>query len=405
MADIRFDEFIIKQLSKESELPVYVVDNVSGKPVAAYSQKGNIEELYRKNSTLLKKLVSTVKKDISPTVIILPDFLCFGVYGDAQKHCHIWGPCSLNYAEGLISKENSGTSSIINLSTQIPGSWHKMTLILSIAFYSYTDRKIDPLDIYAQWLEQNEEYQVNPADVELYRIEQDDEEKRYNSADFERELMDCISNGDTKHLEQLMSISINELDGVGIPARDQYKQMEYFCISCITLVTRAAIRGGLKPETAFELSDVYMQKIEKCRSAEELAKTSLGMEMDFAERVAAEKGGKKRNVIVEAGKDYIAKHLRKPFQIGKMAEELETNSTYLSRIFKQSTGLTIQQYISYERCKHAANLLKFSDFSILRISQYFCFSSQSHFGRQFKAIYGITPGEYRKQNMYYDKKW
>ena len=53
-----------------------------------------------------------------------------------------------------------------------------------------------------------------------------------------------------------------------------------------------------------------------------------------------------------------------------------------------------------ERCEHAANMLKYTDYSIAVIAEYFCFSTQSHFGKQFKKVYGMTPKEYRKANRY-----
>ena len=46
---------------------------------------------------------------------------------------------------------------------------------------------------------------------------------------------------------------------------------------------------------------------------------------------------------------------------------------YLSHRFAEAEGISIQQYILQEKCHHAANLLKFSDYSIALISEYFGF--------------------------------
>ena len=59
--------------------------------------------------------------------------------------------------------------------------------------------------------------------------------------------------------------------------------------------------------------------------------------------------------------------------------------------------MTLQQYVIRERCAHAANMLKYSDYSISLIAEYFCFSTQSHFGRVFKEYSGMTPLEYRNR--------
>ena len=87
-------------------------------------------------------------------------------------------------------------------------------------------------------------------------------------------------------------------------------------------------------------------------------------------------------------------------KVGDIAPAIGVNRSYLTRRFKENEGMSIQQYIIRERCSHAANLLKFSDYPISIISEYFCFSSQSHFGKQFKMIYGMTPNEYRSKNKY-----
>ena len=119
--------------------------------------------------------------------------------------------------------------------------------------------------------------------------------------------------------------------------------------------------------------------------------------MDYVERVRKLLDQEKKNVHVEACKDYIARNLRKHFRVSDISEALHLNQSYLSKIFMKYEQLTLQQYIAKERCIHAANMLRFTDFSIPVIAEYFCFATQSHLGTQFKKFYGMTPGEYRKR--------
>ena len=72
--------------------------------------------------------------------------------------------------------------------------------------------------------------------------------------------------------------------------------------------------------------------------------------------------------------------------------------TYLSRLFHRSEGVTVQQYIQREKCRHAARMLQYSEYTISQIDQYFGFSSQSYFGACFQTWYGMTPNAYRKAN-------
>ncbi|MBR0215617.1 MAG: helix-turn-helix transcriptional regulator [Clostridia bacterium] len=56
-----------------------------------------------------------------------------------------------------------------------------------------------------------------------------------------------------------------------------------------------------------------------------------------------------------------------------------------------------QRSISGKKSEEAARLLAFTDKSLISISDYLGFSSQSHFARVFKKYIGMTPSEYRSR--------
>lgn len=96
------------------------------------------------------------------------------------------------------------------------------------------------------------------------------------------------------------------------------------------------------------------------------------------------------------------KALVEAFQVQDIANALKINRSYLARVFKEQEDVTVQEYILKERCSHAANMLKFTEYNISIIAEYFCFSTQSHFGKTFKKVYGMTLNEYRRKNQYID---
>ncbi len=67
--------------------------------------------------------------------------------------------------------------------------------------------------------------------------------------------------------------------------------------------------------------------------------------------------------------------------------------------FKKETGETIARYIIKAKLQESKQLLAYSNKSIADISNFFYFSSQSHFQRAFKNEYGITPLTYRKKKL------
>ena len=98
---------------------------------------------------------------------------------------------------------------------------------------------------------------------------------------------------------------------------------------------------------------------------------------------------------------YIRDHLNEELNLSGIASYVCLNASYLSALFHEETGMTVMDYIQECRVEWAENLLRFSDYSILEISNITSFSSQSYFGAVFRKRTGLTPGEYRKK--YYRK--
>lgn len=57
--------------------------------------------------------------------------------------------------------------------------------------------------------------------------------------------------------------------------------------------------------------------------------------------------------------------------------------------------MSLYQYILSEKMALVENLLIYSDYSLIEISSYLGFSSQSHLGKLFKKAVGMTPQQYR----------
>ncbi|MFA9376029.1 MAG: helix-turn-helix domain-containing protein [Lachnotalea sp.] len=104
---------------------------------------------------------------------------------------------------------------------------------------------------------------------------------------------------------------------------------------------------------------------------------------------------KSSHYLIVLVKKYVQKRLNCKIYIATMAEEIGTNASYISRLFHEKEGLTIQQYISSERMKQAKKLLCSSDYTNEEISRTLGFSSLSYFGKILKEHTGMTPNQYR----------
>ena len=80
-----------------------------------------------------------------------------------------------------------------------------------------------------------------------------------------------------------------------------------------------------------------------------------------------------------------------------VANQFNVNKSYLLRLFKENTGLTVNNYILQKRILLAKNELRFSNKTLDVIAEECGFECANYFIRIFKKIEGITPGEYRKR--------
>lgn len=93
--------------------------------------------------------------------------------------------------------------------------------------------------------------------------------------------------------------------------------------------------------------------------------------------------------------DYIHAHLHLQITLSELATQLQMSVRHLSRLFRQSTGYTLAQYITQCQMKCAQDLLRNPQMSIREIAARVGFQRQGHFTRHFRAYTGFTPTAYR----------
>src|SRR5690606_17275722 len=81
--------------------------------------------------------------------------------------------------------------------------------------------------------------------------------------------------------------------------------------------------------------------------------------------------------------------------LGALAARLNISVRQLERLFKESTGQSPQAYARGVRLRMAAWMLSHSRKSVAAIAVSCGFADASHFGREFRAAFGMPPGTWR----------
>lgn len=94
---------------------------------------------------------------------------------------------------------------------------------------------------------------------------------------------------------------------------------------------------------------------------------------------------------------YLMENYMNPISLKLVADKFYITPCHLSRAFKKTTGFTFIEYLNSIRIKEAQRLLKETRKSVMQIAEMTGFDSQTHFGRVFKGITGLSPLQYRKK--------
>jgi AraC-like DNA-binding protein len=79
-----------------------------------------------------------------------------------------------------------------------------------------------------------------------------------------------------------------------------------------------------------------------------------------------------------------------------LSEKLNHDYTYLSNIFSEVKGITIQQFIIIHKVERIKELLMYDELNLTEISYLLNYSSVAHLSNQFKKITGLSPSHFKR---------
>ena len=233
----------------------------------------------------------------------------------------------------------------------------------------------------------------------LARLSFEHREDAYHHHSYDEDLYqyELLRRGDEKAIE--VGKKMFEGKTTGSLSDDPVTNYKYLFVAAITLACRFCIEGGMPPEDAYNISDLYIRQMDRCRTVQEIFDLRDLMFRDYVTRMKAVLRHEVYSRQVHLCQDYIERNLQQPLTVEILAEELHLSPSYLSVLFKKETGVAVSEYIRRKRIDTAKTLLQYTEFSCLEIAEYLCFSSDSHFSRVFQAYTGMTPTAFRKANF------
>ncbi len=218
---------------------------------------------------------------------------------------------------------------------------------------------------------------------------------------FEKKMIGIIKEGRVEEIKNLPNFKEEEVASV-LSKSSFIRSNKNHIITLITLVSRAAIEGGLHEEIAFSLHDRFIQQVEEMETLEETRELAKEVLYTYAEKVREAKNERYSKTIA-ACKNYIYKHIYENIDHGAIASTVGLSPKYLSVLFKKEVGITVSEYIQHTKIEEAKKLLAYSKTPISEICTLLTFNDQSYFTKVFKRVTGVTPKFYRERYHFLEK--
>lgn len=222
----------------------------------------------------------------------------------------------------------------------------------------------------------------------------------YRRYDRENRFLRMIEQGDTENVLiafQDMSIQVQAV------SQNRYVNAIYqdpiISLSMLRALSRkAAEKGGV---SIIDINEITQRAVQKTISAH-----NAGEQMEYTRMMILELTEAVRRSQLKEGSfsypvkktmEYLRLNFSQDISLSHLTEITGFSASYLSRRFKQETGVSISEYVANLRCEHAAEMLQSTAIPIQDISSFVGYLDSNYFVKVFKKKYNLTPSQYRAQ--------
>ena len=176
------------------------------------------------------------------------------------------------------------------------------------------------------------------------------------------------------------------------------EKMYYEAVCAAAEMCIVSIQAGLLDMVAYDIRDEFIREFDNAVSLPDLYDLVHGMAHSFAVKMKYIIREKKYSPRLIKMMTYIEEHLTEKIELAQVADHVSLSRTYASAIFREELGITMSEFILKERMLEAKRMLRDTDLTVAAIADRLAFCSQSYFTKNFTALEGMTPVEYRRQN-------
>ncbi len=190
---------------------------------------------------------------------------------------------------------------------------------------------------------------------------------------------------------------LNELMGhILFSTGHNFELVKSRLLELLTLVSRAVVDAGANETQTLLLCHESRLEIQNKHNTDDLCLALSKACNRFMDSVFQHIDSRHANAIHRCTQ-YMELHYYEKITLEELAQMVYLSPTYLSRIFKEETGVLFSTYLNQVRINKAKLLLRHDDLRLTDIAMAVGFEDQSYFTKVFKRLVGVTPLHYRAQ--------
>jgi two-component system response regulator YesN len=229
--------------------------------------------------------------------------------------------------------------------------------------------------------------------------------KILNKSELSVQIVGLFANGHEAYMEMnrlqsreldvlITDIKMPKMDGLKLieKAKGHFPDLNVIVISGFNEFEYA--RQAIK----FGVTDYLLKPLDKYDLFQALTQISRSLDNDVSE-VDLTKEEEPKHYVVDRIKLILDKEFDKTFDLDRIAERVELSPSYVSKLFRQETGLTITDYLISVRLDKAKQfLIDYPQLKNYEISSMLGYSDPVYFNKLFKKMVGFTPKEYKEKH-------
>lgn len=169
-------------------------------------------------------------------------------------------------------------------------------------------------------------------------------------------------------------------------------------VELLVIISRAAVDGGTDLNMVLQMNVQFYRDLLNQKESGEICLWTKNMLKTFMDRIEVSKDQKNLQATQKAA-DYIRKNYRQKLTIDDISQAVFLSPCYLSRIFKQSLGCTLMEYLAQVRVEKAKIMLKNPKFNVMQVAEESGFDDPGYFTRVFKKVEGVTPSRFKQSAL------